>query len=69
MVINSEKISRFLRCALRPALDAFLRDIGGKIMRIRQCCALDTALSCLVLLQLSKTGNCPDMTEKLLTGP
>ena len=31
MVINREKISRFSRCALRPALDAFLRDIGGTI--------------------------------------
>ena len=31
MVVNSEKISRFLRCALRPKLGAFLRDIGGKI--------------------------------------
>ena len=34
MVVNSEKISRFLRCALRHALGAFLRDIGGKIAGI-----------------------------------
>ena len=30
MVIHSEKISRFSRCALRPALGAILKDIGGK---------------------------------------
>ena len=45
MVINSEKISKFSRCAHRPALDAFLRDIGGKIARIPQCHALGTTLT------------------------
>ena len=37
MVINREKISRFSRCALRQALDAFLRDIGCKIAGIPPC--------------------------------
>ena len=45
---NSRKqrkiISRFSRCALRPALGAFLRDIGGKIAGIPQCRALGTTL-------------------------
>ena len=37
-------ISRFSGCALRPALGAFLRDIGGKIAGIPQCRALGTTL-------------------------
>ena len=41
---NSEKISRFSRCALRPALGVFLRDIGAKIAGIPQCRALGTTL-------------------------
>ena len=40
-----KKISRFSRCALRPALGAILRDIGGKIAGISQCLALGTPLS------------------------
>ena len=46
---NSRKqrkmISRFSRWALRPALGAFLRDIGGKIAVIPQCRALGTTLN------------------------
>ena len=42
MILNSEKISRFSRCGLRPALGAILRDIGIKISRIQQCRALGT---------------------------
>ena len=46
---NSRKqrkiISRFSRYALRPALGAFLRDMGGKIAGIPQCRALGTTLS------------------------
>ena len=52
MIINSEKISRFLRCALRTALGA-LKDIGGKIVGIPQCSALGTTLL-YVPLALSK---------------
>ena len=26
------------------------------------------SLSCLVMVQLSKTGKCPDMSEKMVTG-
>ena len=44
MVVNSENISRFSRCALRPVLGAFLRGIGGKIAEIPQRCALGTTL-------------------------
>ena len=44
MVINIEKISRFSRCALRPALGAILRDIRVKILGILQCRALCTTL-------------------------
>ena len=40
MFIIREK-SRFLRCALWPALGAFLRDIGGKIAGILQCRVLN----------------------------
>ena len=43
-MVNSEKISRFSRCSLRPALGAFLRDMGGKIAGTRQCRALVTTL-------------------------
>ena len=34
------------------------------------CCVLEKAtfIRYLVLVQPTKTGNCPDMTEKLLTG-
>ena len=45
IVENSEKISRFSRCALKPALGAFLRDIGGKIAGIPQCSTLGTTLN------------------------
>ena len=38
------KISRFSRCALRPVLGAFLRDIGGKILGILHCLAMGTTL-------------------------
>ena len=45
---NSRKqrkiISIFSRCALRPALGAFLRDMGSKIAGIPQCRALGTTL-------------------------
>ena len=45
---NSRKqrkiISRFSRCALRPALGTFLRDMGGKIAGIPQCRTLGTTL-------------------------
>ena len=44
MVINSEKISRFSRCALRPTLGSFLRDINSKIWGISQCRAICTTL-------------------------
>ena len=44
MVINSEKISRFSRCHLRPGLCVFLRDIGGKIAGISQCRPVGTTL-------------------------
>ena len=43
-MVNSEKIRRFSRDALRPTLVAFLRDIGGKIAGIPQCRALGTTL-------------------------
>ena len=42
--LNSEKISRFSRCALRPVLGGFLRDVGGKIAEIPQYWALGTTL-------------------------
>ena len=32
MVVNSEKIRKFSRCALRHILGAFLRDINGRIV-------------------------------------
>ena len=41
---KQQKKSRFSGCALRPALDAFLRDIGSKIAGIPQCRALGTTL-------------------------
>ena len=44
MVVNRKKINRFLRCALRSSLYAFLRDIGGKIAGIPHCRALGTTL-------------------------
>ena len=44
MVIQSEKISRFSRCALRPMLGAILRDIGCKIAGIPQCRTIGTTL-------------------------
>ena len=49
MVINSKKISRFSRCALRPTLCAFLREIGCKTPGILQCQALSTTLAYSVL--------------------
>ena len=52
-------------------------DIGIEASFVRDsslalCCFLENPLLehiiCLVLVQPRKTGNCPDMTEKLLTG-
>ena len=44
MVTNSEKITRFSRCVLRPWLGVFLRDIDGKTAGIPQCRTLGTTL-------------------------
>ena len=49
-------ISRFSRCALRPALGAFLRDMGGKIAGIPQCRALGTFFLSFFLLILARSN-------------